>query len=85
MLFYYFKIENGLVILTVEREFEVKLGIINDNLSSSWRLYQTKLFLQDPEEPGNVFSFIHQFYLENNHEFFVLFFLKNKNLFIRCM
>ncbi|CAF0853162.1 unnamed protein product [Rotaria sp. Silwood1] len=44
-------IKNGLVTLTVDREFEVKLGITNDNLSSSWRLYQTKLFLQDPEEP----------------------------------
>ncbi|CAF4216159.1 unnamed protein product, partial [Rotaria magnacalcarata] len=42
---------NGLVILTVDGEFEVKLGITNDNLSSSWRLYQTKLFVQDPEEP----------------------------------
>ncbi|CAF1025919.1 unnamed protein product [Rotaria sordida] len=44
-------IKNGLVTLTVDREFEVKLGITNDNLSSPWRLYQTKLFLQDPEEP----------------------------------
>ncbi|CAF5065958.1 unnamed protein product, partial [Rotaria magnacalcarata] len=44
-------IKNGLVILTVDGEFEVKLGITNDNLSSSWRLYQTKLFVQDPEEP----------------------------------
>ena len=45
-------IENGIVKLTVDGEFEVKLGIINDNLSSPWRIYKTKLFLQDPEEPG---------------------------------
>ncbi|CAF4191122.1 unnamed protein product [Rotaria sp. Silwood2] len=53
-------IKNGLVTLTVDREFEVKLGITNDNLSSPWRLYQTKLFLQDPEEPdySEIFLFL---------------------------
>ncbi|UJR23584.1 hypothetical protein I4U23_026573 [Adineta vaga] len=44
-------IKNGLVILTVDGEFEVRLGIINDNLSSLWQVYQTKLFLRDSEEP----------------------------------
>jgi hypothetical protein len=45
-------IENGIVTLAVDGEFEVKLGIVNDNLSSPWRVYQTKLFLRDTEEPG---------------------------------
>jgi hypothetical protein len=47
-----FFIENGRVTLAVDGEFEVKLGIINDNLSSPWHIYQTKLFLRDTEEPG---------------------------------
>ncbi len=47
-----FFIENGRVTLGVDGEFEVKLGIINDNLSSPWHIYQTKLFLRDTEEPG---------------------------------
>ena len=38
--------------LAVEGEFEVKLGIINDNLTSPWHVYKTKLFLRDTEEPG---------------------------------
>lgn len=49
-------IENGIVLLGVDGEFEVKLGIINDNLSSAWHVYQTKLFLRDTEEPGKRFS-----------------------------
>ncbi len=51
-VFCFFFIENGIVILGVDGEFEVKLGIVNDNLTSPWRIYQTKLFLKDPEEPG---------------------------------
>jgi len=47
-------IENGRVTLTVDGEFEVKLGVINDNLSSSWHVYQIKLFLRDTEEPGRL-------------------------------
>jgi hypothetical protein len=53
-------IENGLVTLGVDGEFEVKLGIMNDNLSSLWHIYQTKLFLRDTEEPGK------QIFLENS-------------------
>ncbi len=45
-------IENGIVTLAVDGEFEVKLGIVNDTLISPWRIYQTKLFLRDTEEPG---------------------------------
>lgn len=41
-----------MVTLAVEGEFEVRLGIANDNLSSPWYIYQTKLFLRDSEEPG---------------------------------
>ncbi|CAF3486334.1 unnamed protein product [Rotaria socialis] len=59
-------IKNGLVILTVDGEFEVKLGITNDNLSSSWRLYQTKLFVQDPEEPEQDLVHPSQIYVLTN-------------------
>ncbi|CAF3629872.1 unnamed protein product [Rotaria socialis] len=59
-------IKNGLVILTVHGEFEVKLGITNDNLSSSWRLYQTKLFVQDPEEPEQDLVHPSQIYVLTN-------------------
>ena len=48
-----FIIENGIVTLAVEGEFEVKLGITSDNLFAPWHVYKTKLFLRDPEEPGN--------------------------------
>ncbi|CAF0747923.1 unnamed protein product [Adineta ricciae] len=44
-------IKNGMVTLSVEGEFEVRLGVANDNLSSPWYIYQTKLFLRDSEEP----------------------------------
>jgi hypothetical protein len=47
-----FILENGIVTLAVEGEFEVKLGITNDNLFAPWHVYKTKLFLRDPEEPG---------------------------------
>jgi hypothetical protein len=47
-----FVLENGIVTLAVEGEFEVKLGITNDNLFAPWHVYKTKLFLRDPEEPG---------------------------------
>lgn len=47
-------LENGIVTLSVAGEFEVKLGIVNDSLSSPWHVYQTKLFLRDTEEPGKT-------------------------------
>jgi len=47
-----FIIENGIVTLAVDGEFEVKLGITSDNLFAPWHVYKTKLFLRDPEEPG---------------------------------
>jgi hypothetical protein len=47
-----FIIENGIVTLAVEGEFEVKLGITSDNIFAPWHVYKTKLFLRDPEEPG---------------------------------
>lgn len=61
------KIENGLVTLIVDGEFEVKLGVINDNLTSPWRVYEIKLFVCDIEEPGkrisNVDCFLSDFRL----------------------
>ncbi len=56
-------IENGIVTLAVDGEFEVKLGITSDNLFAPWHLYKTKLFLRDPEEPGTkqISSFIKTF------------------------
>lgn len=45
-------LEQGIVTLAVEGEFEVKLGVMSDNLFASWHVYKTKLFLRDPEEPG---------------------------------
>ncbi len=64
-----FIIENGIVTLAVDGEFEVKLGITSDNLFAPWHVYKTKLFLRDPEEPGiysfyfysskNIFNLIH--------------------------
>ncbi len=57
-----FLIENGIVTLAVEGEFEVKLGITSDNLFAPWHVYKTKLFLRDPEEPGiHSFSLIIHF------------------------
>ena len=47
-------VENGIVTLAVEGEFEVKLGITSDNLFAPWHVYKTKLFLRDPEEPGEI-------------------------------
>lgn len=44
-------IKNGLVTLIVDGEFEVRLGVINDSLTSPWRIYEIKLFLCDTEEP----------------------------------
>jgi len=67
---YFDFIENGIVILGVEGEFEVRLGIINDNLSSLWHVYQTKLFLRDPEEPGKILNKIFVF------TWFVFFFIE---------
>jgi hypothetical protein len=48
-------IGNGIVTLTVDGEFEVKLGITSDNLSTPWQIYKTTLFLRDLEEPGMRF------------------------------
>lgn len=45
-------LESGLVIITVDGEFQVKLGIMDDKVSTPWRLYQIELFIRDPEEPG---------------------------------
>ena len=45
-------LENGIVTLAVDGEFEVKLGVTSDNLFAPWHVYKTKLFLRDPEEPG---------------------------------
>jgi len=42
--------------LIVDGEFEVKLGVINDNLTSPWRVYEIKLFVYDIEEPGKIIS-----------------------------
>ncbi|CAF1461019.1 unnamed protein product [Rotaria sordida] len=46
--------KNGIVTLSVDEEFEVKLGIVNDNPPSPWHIYQTKLFLRDTEEPDKI-------------------------------
>jgi len=59
-----FIIENGIVTLAVDGEFEVKLGITSDNLFAPWHVYKTKLFLRDPEEPG-----IHSFYFYSSKIF----------------
>ena len=45
-------LESGLVIITVDGEFQVKLGITDDKASTPWRLYKIELFVRDPEEPG---------------------------------
>jgi len=63
-----FIIENGIVTLAVDGEFEVKLGITSDNLFAPWHVYKTKLFLRDPEEPGI--------------DHFLLFFKKKTNIFL---
>jgi hypothetical protein len=54
-----FIIENGIVTLAVDGEFEVKLGITSDNLFAPWHVYKTKLFLRDPEEPGIIECYLH--------------------------
>lgn len=38
--------------MTVNGEFQVKLGISSDNASTPWRIYKIELFVRDPEEPG---------------------------------
>ena len=48
-------LESGLVIITVDGEFQVKLGITDDKASTPWRLYKIELFVRDPEEPGREF------------------------------
>jgi len=60
-MIFLFIIENGIVTLAVEGEFEVKLGITSDNIFAPWHVYKTKLFLRDPEEPGTycLYSIIH--------------------------
>jgi hypothetical protein len=52
LVYWLFLVENGIVTLAVDGEFEVKLGITNDNLFAPWHVYKTRLFLRDPEEPG---------------------------------
>ena len=49
---FFFVIENGIVTLSVDGEFEVKLGIKSDSFFAPWHVHKTKLFLRDPEEPG---------------------------------
>ena len=51
-----FIVENGILTLAVDGEFEVKLGITSDYLFAPWHVYKTKLFLRDSEEPGKIKS-----------------------------
>jgi len=63
--------------LIVDGEFEVKLGVINDNLTSPWRVYEIKLFVYDIEEPGKIIRMSIVF-----SEIFVFFEFQNKNSYI---
>jgi hypothetical protein len=45
-------VEQGVITLTVNNEFQMKLGITSDELTSPWVLYKIEVFVRDSEEPG---------------------------------
>ena len=50
----FFSLENGILTLLVKDEFQVTLGVTNDDLSSPWHIIKIELFAYDAEEPGKI-------------------------------